>query len=404
MLPRAPWLTCIVLLPLALTACEPSSANPSPKLVVAVTATSAEPLPALTQDLRSHLHEVGLASEQVGGATVAALVGADREQLPREPQVVDLTPLRGTKVERVPERREEAVTQVVEELAEQLGEQTSQADGLDLLALLSQAGAQNVTDIVVVSSGVSTVNPLDVRKLGWNQSVRSVVDDLDERRLLPRNLEGKNVTFVGLGSTAGTQPRIAGPEQDWVEQLWLSICRRAGAECHLASAVPPASEPVATRPVPEVPVPVYDTSTGTETRPDGTCRTLRRLSGDFLFNGDSAQLRPGATPALEEVVREVRSGARITEVAGHTADAGPGDGVLLSQQRALAVVERLVELGIDRSQIENVVGYGDSRPVARNYDPDGSFNEELAAKNRRVEITTVHTQCEHTEKDGETND
>jgi hypothetical protein len=42
--------------------------------------------------------------------------------------------------------------------------------------------------------------------------------------------------------------------------------------------------------------------------------------------------------------------------------------------------------------------------VKRNFSPDGSFNEALAARNRRVEITTARTQCDTSEKDGKTND
>jgi flagellar motor protein MotB len=157
-----------------------------------------------------------------------------------------------------------------------------------------------------------------------------------------------------------------------------------------------------------VPVPTIDTDTGGEKRPDGPCGTLLRLPSELLFDGDSAVLRRGADPVLRTTVREVASGATITEVAGHTADVTPDvstpDGQLLSQQRAEAVVRRLVELGIERSQIARIHGYGDTQPVKPNFNPDGSFNEALAAKNRRVEITTARTQCEQTEENGETHD
>lgn len=52
----------------------------------------------------------------------------------------------------------------------------------------------------------------------------------------------------------------------------------------------------------------------------------------------------------------------------------------LSERRALAVVNKLIELEVTPTQIE-WQGEGDSRPAADNNTPEGR------AKNRRVEIT-----------------
>jgi OOP family OmpA-OmpF porin len=66
-------------------------------------------------------------------------------------------------------------------------------------------------------------------------------------------------------------------------------------------------------------------------------------------------------------------------VSGHTDNRGdPDRNQTLSEQRAQAVREYLVNHGIDGNRIE-AVGYGDQRPVALN------DTEEGRRQNRRIE-------------------
>ena len=71
------------------------------------------------------------------------------------------------------------------------------------------------------------------------------------------------------------------------------------------------------------------------------------------------------------------------QVSGHTDSVGTtGDNELLSQLRAHAVVDALVELGIDRDRMQ-AVGNGESMPVDDNNTAEGRAN------NRRVDVVRI---------------
>ena len=70
-------------------------------------------------------------------------------------------------------------------------------------------------------------------------------------------------------------------------------------------------------------------------------------------------------------------------VEGHTADVNKPNGqLILSIQRAQAIIDALSQEGIDRS-IFTYKGYGGTLPVADNDTPEGR------AQNRRVVITVM---------------
>lgn len=124
-------------------------------------------------------------------------------------------------------------------------------------------------------------------------------------------------------------------------------------------------------------------SVGAEVEGD---ETVVALSDRFLFDFDSAQLRPTASASLDTIVALLLDGDSSVDVIGHTDSLG-GDAVNLplSQERADAVADYLVENGIDEERI-TTDGVGSSEPVADNTYPDGRDNPEGRQQNRRVEI------------------
>lgn len=99
-----------------------------------------------------------------------------------------------------------------------------------------------------------------------------------------------------------------------------------------------------------------------------------------LFESGRATIQAESYPRLDRLVEYLshHSGTRI-RIAGHTDNVGnPRVNEALSEQRAQAVRDYLIEHGIESTRIE-AVGYGDQQPIASNDTQEGR------QQNRRIE-------------------
>jgi outer membrane protein OmpA-like peptidoglycan-associated protein len=106
---------------------------------------------------------------------------------------------------------------------------------------------------------------------------------------------------------------------------------------------------------------------------------------DIYFDFDKATIKPESRPALEDAAKILYENPTImVEIQGHTDSIGSDKyNQRLSEKRAKAVVNYLVEdLGIDSGRL-TAKGYGESRPVATNATDEGR------ALNRRVEFVVL---------------
>lgn len=99
----------------------------------------------------------------------------------------------------------------------------------------------------------------------------------------------------------------------------------------------------------------------------------------ITFASASADIDPESLATLDALADVLRESAAQVLIAGHTdTDGDPDDNLLLSQQRAEAVVDYLTEAGIDPARL-SAQGFGGSFPVADNITKEGK------AANRRIE-------------------
>jgi outer membrane protein OmpA-like peptidoglycan-associated protein len=102
---------------------------------------------------------------------------------------------------------------------------------------------------------------------------------------------------------------------------------------------------------------------------------------NIFFETGKSTLKPESFPQLEQVLKFLNSnpGVRM-EISGHTDNTGSLKlNTRLSQSRAQAVVDYLVEHGIDAARLD-AKGYAFSQPIASNDTAEGR------ARNRRVEF------------------
>jgi outer membrane protein OmpA-like peptidoglycan-associated protein/Tol biopolymer transport system component len=111
---------------------------------------------------------------------------------------------------------------------------------------------------------------------------------------------------------------------------------------------------------------------------------------NIFFDFDKATLRPLSNVEIKNLVAIMKDNPGMkVEISGHTDSKGNDDyNLRLSVDRARAVVEQLILSGIDGTRMK-AEGYGETKPVAKNTNADGSDNPEGRQLNRRVEFTVT---------------
>lgn len=101
----------------------------------------------------------------------------------------------------------------------------------------------------------------------------------------------------------------------------------------------------------------------------------------ILFDVNRATLKPESMGTINEIAKMMKEHGDLKfEIGGHTdSDGSAALNNKLSQERADAVKQQLVSMGIDGSRL-TTKGYGATKPVANNNTPENK------ARNRRVEF------------------
>ncbi|HXB40765.1 MAG TPA: OmpA family protein [Bacteroidia bacterium] len=108
---------------------------------------------------------------------------------------------------------------------------------------------------------------------------------------------------------------------------------------------------------------------------------------NIFFDFDKATLRPLSNVELKNLVSIMKGNPKMkVEISGHTDSKGSAAyNLKLSEERAQAVVKRLIENGIGADRMK-AKGYGKSMPSVPNKKADGSDDPEGRQLNRRVEL------------------
>ena len=105
---------------------------------------------------------------------------------------------------------------------------------------------------------------------------------------------------------------------------------------------------------------------------------------DIQFEGRSATIHIKSHPVLDRIARSLSEQPDVSiRIEGHTdGRGGAADNLRLSQQRALAIMNYLIERGVNESRL-SYIGFGETRPVGPNSTRNGR------ARNRRVEFLVL---------------
>jgi outer membrane protein OmpA-like peptidoglycan-associated protein len=108
------------------------------------------------------------------------------------------------------------------------------------------------------------------------------------------------------------------------------------------------------------------------------------ITHGILFDVGQATIQPESTGTLNEVARLMKDHPDLRfEIDGHTDSDGNAEANLkLSERRAAAVRDKLIEMGIDGSRL-TTKGFGSGKPIDSNDTAEGKAN------NRRVEFVKI---------------
>jgi outer membrane protein OmpA-like peptidoglycan-associated protein len=122
--------------------------------------------------------------------------------------------------------------------------------------------------------------------------------------------------------------------------------------------------------------------------PAPAAKVIDRLTIHVNFDFDKSNIRDVDEAELKRAIDFVRKypGSRV-QLEGYTDSKGTEEyNQKLSERRAEAVKQYLIEEGaVDKAMI-SAKGYGELRPIAPNTTQDGKDNPEGRAENRRVEV------------------
>lgn len=375
--------------------CPPALVQSGTTPILVPTATSAEPAPALPDSLRADLAQLG--DSDVGTCVAIATPQGRLLALP-------LTPRRPSgAMEHDAPRRARLVEQNLDAVAEVLAAQAATEPGLDPVRAIRNAVRLHPTPttMIVITSGVSTADPVDLRRLGWDSDIETTASAVTSVGWLP-DLRGWRVRFTGLGHVAPGLPELPPPLRQRLVALWLAVSRAAGASSDTSEdQVLPAlrdhnrnhnlsrSRSRSTNVVPEVPLPRIVSPALTTAGSGSVSTTTWQLPASLLFGINSAVLTPGPDDALRRLVQAAHRSGGTVGVTGHT-DALTGNRAFneaLTLARAEAVALRLRAFGLNRRQITTVAGAGSRYASAEQEAADPG----LVSADRNVTVTVTGT-------------
>jgi peptidoglycan-associated lipoprotein len=115
---------------------------------------------------------------------------------------------------------------------------------------------------------------------------------------------------------------------------------------------------------------------------------------NIYFDFDMFNIRSDAAKELDKLVQLLSDNPSIKiELSSHTDSVGTYDYNLeLSQKRAESSVGYLIEHGISPDRLK-AKGYGETKPIARNTNPDGTDNPKGRDRNRRTEFKILEVNA-----------
>ncbi len=267
--------------------------------------------------------------------------------------------------------------------------QKAGTEGTDILGALRSAvdhvrSGEAAKTIVMATDGLQTTGCADLTKAAFDDGDREITNITQvcgtRKELRENDLKNVRLVMKGIGHPSPEQPVPAPQQREWLDKLWESMCKAAGAkECAIDTAERTAAPGKAPAAVTTALDPVVSFSSR---------KLIVEVPGDVLFDTSVAELRAEAKERLAAIAVDIRTRKyRQVEVNGHTDTRASHDNSdKLGRQRAEKVAEYLGQHGVT-----NLVprSFGKRTPKCDNEYVNGKENAAALQCNRRVEIVVT---------------
>ena len=287
-------------------------------------------------------------------STLSVLIVGGEGELPR--WAVDNLPLNSEEFEFDTMHYNEAVDLAAMCVAERIGDPIPTAEGTDLGTAIQVSADRLATatgprTLIVVSDGLSNAGPISLTGMIGQSAVDTAVSALDAADYRP-DLHDVDVTFASLGVTEGSL--TAGSSVTWLQNYFLAVCVRAGAQKCAAPVADQGAAATAVSPRADLP-----------NDPDLGLPAMQFEFGEseVRFALDSSAITAEADTALGEVAACIQVGSTLT-VIGHADNTGgdPEHNRELSAMRSQAVAHRILELAGHPAVTVTALGVGSDEP------------------------------------------
>lgn len=380
-----------LLMGLALSACTSTPGQPEVNLAIVVGAHANAPTPTLQGETVYNCIMESTAS--YGSVCVVVDDGA-----PYAVAEYDIAaPTKNLSTAKRAEIAQEQTAQIMAVMAKAAAV-TPEVDVLSGIELAARALQDKTGEriLILLESGLSTAGYMDFTQNLLYASTETVLSYLESKQAIP-DLTGTSVIWVGLGDVAGIQKPLTPTNKNSLQELWSAVLYAGGAtSVEFAADLPSAAPVPETLPYVTPVTIVEDASLVIDTSELSFDTPLVLGEEKVLFLPDSPEFAD--VEAVQDILRPIAGYMKANPgfqllLAGTTATAGSQEGcVLLSFQRANAVRDVLLSIGVDPKQLCDPVGLGYEHPFhVPDTDPNGQLNEN-APLNRSVILLDAQSE------------
>ncbi|MDR3307663.1 MAG: OmpA family protein, partial [Coriobacteriales bacterium] len=288
------------------------------------------------------------------------------------------------------------VNGLLELYATQIVATTPESDPLEALRLANRALASapaGERHIVVVDSGLATVGPLSFTQedmiYAWPNDVAGYLEYIEALV----SLDGVSIDWFGMGDVAAPQAPLTNRQRNSLRDIWAAIITRGGGSVTFhddapGTAVIAGLPLVSTVDLEPDPLPQLIEADAPVFFDEGT---LHFVPNEAVFlDPDEARaiLRPYARLLAQNPALQVHL---VGTTATFWGDSNTDAAYELSQARAQAVCDLLVELGAPRGQMETEGQAYFDRWHLEEFDASGNYLPNIATQNRKVVLVEAHS-------------